>query len=57
MNNLLLNIIICPNCHNQLTYKKKKSKLICKNEKIYYPIHFDIPILLKEESKKLKHKK
>lgn len=48
MNNLLLDIIICPNCHYKLIYKKKKSKLICEKEKISYKIIFNIPILIAE---------
>lgn len=52
MNNLLLNIIICPNCHYKLIYKKKKSALICNKEKIFYKIYNSIPILIKEKSNK-----
>lgn len=49
----ILNIIICPNCHNQLFYDKKNFELICDSENIAYPIRNHIPVLLIEEARKL----
>lgn len=53
MNHKILNIIICPICHGKLTYDKKKSELICKIEKIAYPIQKNIPILTREKYRKI----
>nr|BET44874.1 MAG: Trm112 family protein [Candidatus Aschnera chinzeii] len=53
MDHYLLNIIACPICHGKLIYDKNKSELICKYNKLAYPIRDNIPILLKEEARKL----
>ena len=47
----LLEILVCPVCKNQLIYDKVTNKLICKLDRLAYPIENDIPIMLEEKAK------
>ena len=42
----LLEIIACPVCKGQLEYNKSKQQLICKADRLVYPINDGIPVLL-----------
>jgi len=53
MDNKLLAIIACPICKGQLTYDKSKQELICRIDRVAYPIRDDIPVLLEEEARAL----
>ena len=50
----LLNILACPICKGPLLYDSKNQELICRIDKLGYPIRDDIPIMLVEEARKLK---
>ncbi|UAJ65651.1 hypothetical protein KEC37_00640 [Candidatus Schneideria nysicola] len=45
--NTLLEIIVCPICQGEL-YLHNKQELICKSEKLAYPIYDGVPILLEK---------
>lgn len=49
----LLNILVCPSCHAPLIYDKKKNWLICKAEKLAYPIIDEVPVMLVEKARRL----
>lgn len=53
MDKKLLDILVCPVCKGQLVYDKKNAELICKVDRLAYPIRDDIPVMLEEEAKKL----
>lgn len=53
MNNALLEILVCPICKGKLHLDKIKNELICKVDKLAYPIRDDIPIMLEDEARKL----
>ncbi|AMA65118.1 hypothetical protein AUT07_00564 [Candidatus Arsenophonus lipoptenae] len=53
MDNRLINIIACPICHGKLIYDKQNLELICKFDHIAYPIRKNIPVLLREEARKI----
>lgn len=53
MNNKLLEILACPICKGSLIYDEKKQELICRFDKLAYPIREDIPIMLPEEARQL----
>ena len=42
----LLNIIACPVCKGKLAFKKESNELICKFDRLAYPIDDGIPALL-----------
>jgi uncharacterized protein YbaR (Trm112 family) len=49
----LLDILVCPLCKGPLHYDKKKSELICKADRLAYPIRDDIPVMLEDEARRL----
>lgn len=50
----LLEILVCPLCKGPLVYRKAESELICKADKLAYPIRDGIPVMLEEEGRELK---
>lgn len=50
----LLKLLVCPICKKKLFYNNKTTELICKNDELAFPIKNNIPIMLKEYSKKIK---
>lgn len=53
MDSKLLDILVCPVCKGPLKYNKQKQELICKADKLAYPIRDDIPVMLEEEARQL----
>ena len=49
----LLEILACPLCKAPLEFNKETNELICKAEKLAYPIKDDIPVMLEHEARKL----
>ncbi len=49
----LLDILVCPLCKSPLIYKKAEHELICKADRLAYPIKDDIPVMLVDEARKL----
>ncbi len=48
-----LEILVCPLCKGPLVYLKDKQELICKPDRLAYPIRDDIPVMLEDEARKL----
>lgn len=49
----LLEILVCPLCKGPLVYKKVESELICKADRLAFPIKDGIPVMLEDEARKL----
>ena len=49
----LLAILVCPVCKGELTYVKEDDELVCKAEKLAFPIKDDIPVMLETEARHL----
>ena len=49
----LLEILVCPLCKGPLVYHKAQGELICKADRLGFPIKADIPVMLEEEARKL----
>ncbi len=49
----LMEILACPVCKGKLDIDKDKKELICKFDRIAYPIEKDIPVLLENEARRL----
>lgn len=47
----LLDIVACPVCKGKLLLDKEANELICKFDRLSYPIKEDIPALLQTESR------
>lgn len=53
MDNKLLDILVCPICKGPLHYNKAQQELICKADRLAYPIRDDIPVMLEEQARQL----
>ena len=49
----LLDILVCPMCKGPLVYRKADAELICKSDRLAFPIRDDIPVMLEDEARKL----
>jgi uncharacterized protein YbaR (Trm112 family) len=53
MDKKLLDILVCPVCKGPLHYDKAKGELICRADRLAYPVRDDIPVMLEDEARKL----
>ncbi len=53
MDKRLLDILACPVCKGPLVYQKNAEELICKVDRLAYPIRDDIPVMLEDEARQL----
>ena len=53
MDKRLLNILACPLCKSQLHLDIGKHELICKADRLAYPIRNDVPVMLVDEARSL----
>lgn len=53
MDNRLIDILVCPICKGPLDYRKAASELICKRDRLAFPIRDDIPVMLESEARRL----
>ena len=56
MDKELLEILACPICKGKLQYDKTQQELICKFDKLAFPIRNGIPIMLEDQARKIKEK-
>ena len=49
----LLEILVCPLCKGPLVWKKDALELVCKADRLAYPVKNDIPVMLEEEARTL----
>ncbi len=54
MDKKLLDILACPICKQPLLYQKSNKELICKLDRLAFPIRDDIPVMLEDEARRLK---
>ncbi len=53
MDKRLLEILVCPLCKSSLYYDKEKKELICKPDRLAFPIRDGIPVMLESEARSL----
>ncbi|OCQ53043.1 hypothetical protein Ppb6_01724 [Photorhabdus australis subsp. thailandensis] len=53
MDHRLLEIIACPVCNGKLSYDKENFELICKLDRLAFPVRDGIPVLLDHEAREL----
>jgi uncharacterized protein YbaR (Trm112 family) len=53
MDRKLLDILVCPLCKGTLVYDKAKAELICRADRLAYPIRDDIPVMLEDEARQV----
>ncbi|GAB0056061.1 hypothetical protein SIID45300_00361 [Candidatus Magnetaquicoccaceae bacterium FCR-1] len=47
----LLEILVCPQCKGGLEYDAKADELICRVDRLAYPIRDEIPVMLVDEAR------
>jgi uncharacterized protein YbaR (Trm112 family) len=53
MDSKLLDILVCPICKGPLLYHKPQQELICKADRLAYPVKDGIPVMLEDDARKL----
>ncbi|AOZ49849.1 Trm112 family protein [Chromobacterium vaccinii] len=48
-----LEILVCPLCKGPLVFDKSKEELICKGDRLAFPIKDGIPMMLESEAREL----
>jgi uncharacterized protein YbaR (Trm112 family) len=49
----LLEILACPVCKGTLKYEREARVLVCRLDRLAYPIRDDAPVMLEEEARQL----
>jgi len=50
----LLEILVCPLCKGPLVWRKESLELVCKGDRLAYPVKDDIPVMLEDEARELR---
>lgn len=53
MDTKLLDILACPLCKGPLRYVKAQQVLVCRPDRLAYPIRDGIPVMLEDEARAL----
>ena len=53
MDKKLLDILVCPICRGKPVYKSADNELICKVDRLAFPIRDGIPVMLEQEARQL----
>jgi tetraacyldisaccharide 4'-kinase len=49
----LLEILVCPLCKGPLVYRKAEAELVCKADRLAFPVKDGIPVMLEDDARKL----
>ncbi len=49
----LLDILACPICKSPLRYFKEQQELVCRADRLAFPIRDHIPVMLEDEARAL----
>ena len=49
----LLEILVCPLCKGPLVYRREAAELLCKADRLGFPVKDGIPVMLEEDARKL----
>lgn len=50
----LLEILVCPLCKGPLAWKREAGELVCKADRLAFPVKDGIPAMLEEEARALR---
>jgi uncharacterized protein YbaR (Trm112 family) len=53
MDSKLLEILVCPLCKGPLLWRKDANELVCKGDRLAFPVKDGIPVMLEEEARTL----
>ena len=49
----LLDILVCPLCKGPLLHRRERAELVCKADRLGFPVKDGIPVMLEEDARKL----
>jgi uncharacterized protein YbaR (Trm112 family) len=49
----LVEILVCPLCKGPLVFRREAGELICKADRLAFPVKDGIPVMLEEEARTL----
>jgi uncharacterized protein YbaR (Trm112 family) len=49
----LLDILACPLCKGTLRYDRPSQSLVCRADRLAFPVRDDVPVMLEEEARQL----
>lgn len=49
----LLEILVCPICKGPLDFVREAQELVCKADRLAFPVRDGIPVMLEEEARQL----
>ena len=49
----LLEILVCPICKGPLDYLKDKQELVCKADRLAFPVRDGSPVMLEDEAREM----
>lgn len=49
----LMEIVACPVCKGKLYYDKQQDELICKFDRLAFPVNDGIPVLIEEQAREM----
>ncbi len=53
MDSRLLEILACPVCKGPLVYRRSAGVLVCRIDRLAYPIRDEVPVMLEQEARTL----
>ena len=53
MDRKLLDILVCPICKGPLSFDRNRLELICRADRLAYPVRDGIPVMLEEEARQM----
>lgn len=53
MDNRLLDILVCPLCKGALEFDRGAQELVCRHDRLAFPIRDGIPVMLEDEARRL----
>ena len=53
MNKKALELLACPLCHGKLEYRRKQNELVCHQDRLAFPVHKGIPLLMEMDARTL----
>lgn len=56
LDHTVLDILVCPLCKGKLLYDHANQELICRFDKLAYPIRNNIPVMLPNEARTIGEK-
>jgi uncharacterized protein YbaR (Trm112 family) len=53
MDTRLLEILACPVCKGPVLFRRDQQVLVCRMDRLAYPVRDDVPVMLEEEARQL----